>query len=294
MSETPTRTRETVREVVRLDLDLLRPVYRRPALGEYLAQLWDRRHFIRADARGRVVSGSRGTVLGLGWLVLRPLLDGAAYYVIFGMILGTDRGIENFVGYLLIGVFLFAFTSRSLVQGAGALVAGKNLVKAFTFPRASLPIAVVVRESLTTAPVIAVLLILLLALPPQEEITWRWLLFPVILLMQTLFNFGIALGAARVVARLPDLNQVLSIATRFWLYGSGVFFSIDGFVDHPGWATFLKLNPMYRVLDMSRDVLLYGRTPDATSWLVLGAWTLVAAVGGLVFFWRGEERYGAL
>ncbi|GGC10745.1 ABC transporter permease [Cellulomonas carbonis] len=292
MSEAPTRARETVREVVKLDL--LQPVYRRPALDEYLAQLWDRRHFIRADARGRVVSGSRGMVLGMAWLVLRPLLDGAAYYVIFGMILGTDRGIENFVGYLLIGVFLFAFTSRSLNQGASALVAGKNLVKAFTFPRASLPIAVVVRETLTTVPVIGVLVALILLLPPQEGITWRWALFPVILLMQTAFNFGIALWAARIVARVPDLNQVLSIGTRFWLYGSGVFFSIDQFVSHEGWASLLKLNPMYVVLDMSRDVLLYAETPDAGSWAVLTVWTVVAAVGGLVYFWRGEERYGAL
>ncbi|MDT0165809.1 ABC transporter permease [Actinotalea sp. AC32] len=292
MSEAPTRARERLREVV--DTTGMRPVYRRPDLPTYLEQLWDRRHFILAESRGKVVSGSRGTVLGLGWLVLRPLLDGAAYYIIFGLVLGTSRGIDNFLGYLLIGIFLFQYTSRSLSTGAQSLIQGRNLVKAFTFPRAALPIAVVVRNTLTQVPVLAVMLVLILLLPPQEDVTWRWALFPVVLVLQGMFTFGIALWAARVTARLPDLSQIISIATRFWLYGSAVFFSYDRFIDHPRILQLIELNPMFIVLDASRDVLLYGQTPDAGSWVLLVTWSVASAVGGLVFFWRGEERYGAL
>lgn len=290
---TTTGTRPRVTETVRLAG--LQPVYRRPPLAEYLEQLWDRRHFIRADARGRVVSGTRGMVLGMGWLVLRPLLDGLAYYLIFGMLLGTDRGIDNFVGYLLVGIFLFQFTSRCLGQGAQSLISGKNLVKAFTFPRASLPVAVVVREMLTTVPVLGVMTLLILALPPQEEITWRWFLFPLILALQALFSFGVALTAARLTARLPDLTHVIGIFTRFWFYGSGVFFSFDAYLaDHPELQLVLELNPMFLVLDMSRDVLLYGVTPEPHTWGLLVLWAVIASVGGLVYFWRGEERYGSV
>jgi teichoic acid transport system permease protein len=293
MTDTSTSaTRERFTETVRLGG--LEPVYRRPRLGEYLEQLWDRRHFIHADARGRVISGSRGMVLGMGWLVLKPLAEGLAYYLIFGILLGTSRGVDNFVGYLLIGIFLFQFTSRCLSQGAQSLVSGKNLVKAFTFPRAALPIAAVVREALTTVPVLAVMTLLVLALPPTEEISWRWLLFPLVLGLQGLFSFGIALVAARLTARLADLTNVITILTRFWFYGSGVFFSLDTILeDRPELLFILQLNPMYLVLDMSRDLLLYGATPDPASWGLLGLWALLAGVGGLVFFWRGEERYGS-
>ncbi|KGM13825.1 phosphate ABC transporter permease [Cellulomonas bogoriensis 69B4 = DSM 16987] len=284
--------RPVLHEVVHLDD--LGHVYRRPPFGEYLRKLWGRRHFIRADARGRVISGSAGTVLGMLWLVLRPILDGAAYYTIFGIILNTQRGIPNFLGYLLIGVFLFRFTSRCLSAGASSLTSGRNLMKAFTFPRAALPVAVVTREAISFIPVLGVMMALILLLPPTEVITWRWALFPVILAMQFAFAFGLALVAARVTVHVPDLNQLISVLTRFWLYSSAVFFARERFESVPWLYEAMGYNPMFLVLDMSRDVLLYGVSPSVHSWVVLTAWTVVTSVGGMIFFWRGEERYGSL
>lgn len=291
MSESP-RTRPVRHESVRLAE--LEHVYQRPPLGEYLTRLWERRHFIRADARGRVISGSRGTLLGMGWLILRPILDGAAYYVIFGLVLRTSRGIENFVGYLLIGIFLFQFTARCLSGGANSLVTGKNLLKAFSFPRAALPIGAVARETLSFIPVLGVMLLLILALPPTEQITWRWLLLPLILALQLAFAYGLALAAARATAHIPDLSQLISVLTRFWLYGSAVFFSYDSFDSYPGIQAVMEVNPMFVVLDMTRDVLLYAETPTLQSWALLVAWSVALGAGGTVYFWRGEERYGSL
>lgn len=287
--------RDVVHEVLRLDG--LTPVYRQPPLGDYVAQLWGRRHFILADARGRVISGSRGTILGLGWLVLRPLLDGAAYYAIFGLLLGTQRGVENFFGYLLVGVFVFGYTTRALTAGSMALLNGRHLVKAFSFPRAALPLGAVVRETLTTVPTLATMLVLLLLVPPSEVVTPLWLLFPVIVAVQGALNVGVALIAARLVARLPDLQHLIPVLTRFWFYGSGVFFAFEnlGFLqERPGLLAALQLNPLYVVLDMSRDVLLYGQAPDLGSWTLLLGWAVVFGLGGFVYFWRGEESYGSV
>jgi teichoic acid transport system permease protein len=284
--------RATRHEVVRLDT--LEHVFRRPPLDDYLKQLWGRRHFIVADARGRVVSGTRGVLLGAAWLVLKPVLDGVAYFLIFGVLLQTKRGVDNFLGYLIVGVFLFAYTSRCLTGGATSLLSGKSLIKGFTFPRASLPIAVVVREVVSLLPTIAAMFAIVLAIPPFEGVTWRWLIFPAVLALQTVFNTGLALIAARVVAKVPDINHVIGFLTRFWFYGSAVFFSFDRFLGHPTILMLMKLNPMFIILDMSRDVLLYGTTPEPRSWMILGAWSAVVSLGGIVFFWWGEESYGSL
>lgn len=286
------KDREVREEVVRLSS--LRDVHRRPPLPRYVGQLWDRRHFIRADARGRLVSGTRSTFLGMAWLVLKPVLDGAVYYLIFGVLLELSRGIDNFVAYLLIGVFLFQFTARCLTGGAQSVTGGRSLIRSFSFPRAALPVSVVTREVLNLAPVVAVLLLLVLLLPPAEPVTWRWLLFPLVLALQAVFAFGLALLAARAVARIPDLSNLLSFGLRIWLYGSAVFFSFDRFVEDPELQRLLELNPMFIVLDMSRDVLIYATTPDLSTWLVLTAWAVGSAVLGLVFFWRGEESYGSV
>jgi teichoic acid transport system permease protein len=231
-------------------------------------------------------------LLGNVWLVVRPLLDGITYFLIFGMLLQTSRGIENFVGYLLIGIFLFSYTSSSLTQGASALLGGKNMIRAFTFPRAALPISVVIRAAVGMVPVLATMFAMILLIPPHAPVTWRWSLFPVIFLLQTMFNLGLAFFAARITAHIPDLKNLIGFFTRFWMYGSAVMFSFDRYVDHPQLLAVLEFNPAFVVLDMSRDVLLYATTPDPRSWLVLAGWAVGTFVLGFLFFWHAEERYG--
>lgn len=287
-----TITRSDQPKVETVKMDGLRPVGRRPSLPTYLGQLWGRRHFIVADSQARVTSGTRQLVLGNAWLVLKPLLDAAAYLVIFGLLLKTNRGIENFLGYLVIGVFMFGFTARCLNSGASSIAGGRNLIRSFTFPRVSLPIATVLRETLNIVPGYVTMMALVVVMPPHAEVTWRWLLFPAVFALQILFNLGVAMIAARLVAKVKDLTNVISFLTRFWLYGSAVFFSYDTFVDHPVILELMKINPMFQVLDISRDLLLYGQTPEVRSWLILGAWATGVLLIGFVFFWRGEESYG--
>jgi teichoic acid transport system permease protein len=284
--------RETRTEVV--DGSALGPVTVRPPLGESLAKLWERRHFIRADARARLVAGSRGTLLGMAWLVLRPVLDAAVFLVIFGLVLRADRGVENFLGYLVIGTFMFQFTVRCLSAGAQSLISGKALMKAFSFPRAALPVATVARETLSYVPVLGAMIVVLVLLPEPPVLSWRWALVPVVVVLQVLMGLGMALLVARPTARVPDLQHIIGFFSRFWLYGSAVFFSYERFIKHPAALEAIQLNPMFRVLEITRDCLLYGVTPEPDAWIILSAWALGLAVVGLVVFWRGEERYGAL
>ena len=130
MSE-PARTPSLLAEAVDaqlevLDTSRLKPVGERPALGAYVGQLWRRRHFIVADSRARAFSGNRDTLLGRFWLVGKPVLDGLTFFLIFGLLLGTSRGIDNYIGFLLIGVFMFSFTSGSLTAGASVMVDGQE------------------------------------------------------------------------------------------------------------------------------------------------------------------------
>ncbi|WP_309133845.1 ABC transporter permease [Cellulomonas sp.] len=286
-----------------VDGTVLRPVASRPPLREYLRLLWERRHFIVADARAKVATSNSGTLLGRAWLVLSPLLDAAVYLVIFGLLLRSSRGIDNFIGYLVIGVFLFQFTSRCLTQGARSVIAGKQLVKSFAFPRAALPVASVAREALSFVPTfITLVVVVLLTRPgaedtwtaPVEQITWRWLLVPLVLVLQLVLNLGLALLAARATTRIPDLANVVRLFTRFWLYGSAVFFSFDRFIEHPTLLRVVELNPMFLVLDIVRDCLLYAQTPAWDSWAVLATWSVGLLLVGTVVFWRGEESYGSV
>ncbi|WP_020013430.1 ABC transporter permease [Promicromonospora sukumoe] len=265
----------------------------RPPLGQYARLLWARRHFLWADARAKVASGTRQSLLGKAWLVLNPLIDGAVYYLVFGLLMKTERSVDNFVGYLLIGVFLFQFTTQSINGGARSVQTGKNLIRAFTFPRAALPISVVLRNLLNLGPTLVTLAALIYFVPPAEEYTWRLALVVGALALQVMFTTGISLLVARWAAALPDITNLIGMAMRVWLYASAVFFSFDHLLaDKPELKVWLEANPMFIVLDIVRDCVLYATTPDPMRWIVLGGWAVGTLVIGFVVFWRAEESYG--
>ncbi|WP_161958521.1 ABC transporter permease [Ornithinimicrobium cavernae] len=272
----------------------LRPIGRRPSLGTYLSDLWQRRHFIYADSRARAFSGNRDYILGNLWLIGKPILDGITYYIIFALILRIDRGMDNFVGFLLIGIFMFTFTTRATNSAVSAMISSRNLLQSFAFPRASIPLAVLTREAISMAPVLATMAFLILVLAPAKspvEVTWTWLLFPLVFVLQTLFNTGVVLYCARLGAALPDLKFFIGFVTRIWFYGSGVMFPITRFVQDDFWVAVLQSNPMYLVLDITRDILLYDALPTARSWMILTAWAVLTPVMAFLYFWQGEESY---
>ena len=106
---------------VPIDMDQLQRVGARPRFLDYLVQLWDFREFIFYDARARVQSGTRRDKLGSAWLILNPLFSGMTYYVIFGLLLGTGKGIPNFLGYLVIGIFMYQITAGAITSGARSI-----------------------------------------------------------------------------------------------------------------------------------------------------------------------------
>ncbi|MGO4120525.1 ABC transporter permease [Arthrobacter sp. YAF16] len=277
---------------VPVNLARLSKVGQRPDLLDYLVQLWDRRSFIYFDARARVASGHDKTNLGIAWLVITPLLNGLSFYLIFGMLLGTSKGIDNFIGYLLIGTFTFQMSTRSITSGAKSLTSNTSMIRAFQFPRAALPLAVNVRELLSNIPVTIVMLLFIIFTAPSEVISWRWLLiFPAIAL-QFFFNLGIGMLLAPIILRIPDLGMLLSFVMRLWMYASAVFFAEDRFDNHPALRAIMDYNPVYLVIKIIRDSVLYDTTPSWRTWAVLSIWALASVAVGIIVFWRGEERYG--
>lgn len=270
----------------------LGPVGRRPPLGTYIEQLWKRRYFILAESRSKIAGTANRNLLGYGWLMLNPLLNGLGFYVVFGLILQTSRGIENFVGFLVIGVFFFQLTMRCVTGGTQAIRNGRPMIRAFAFPRAALPLTVVVREVLNFVPTFAVLIVVLAALPPVENITWRVGLVIPAFICQTMFALGCAFILARLGHILPDVSNLVSVLARFWLYASGVFFSIDRFVGQPLVQTVMKINPMYSYLEIYRNSILYGVDSPSSMWLLAVGWAFVFLIFGFLFFYRGEESYG--
>lgn len=274
------------------DLSHLRRVGTRPPLREYFTELIDRRHFIWAGARGEALTRYSNERLGVLWHVLRPMLDAAFYGVIFGIVLQMSRGMDNYVAFVIIGIFMFQLSSRAISGGATLIRNSKAMIRAFAFPRATLAVSDLLRELMSSMPAIGVMLAAIMVIPPHELPSASWSLFPVILALHSLMNLGFILFFGWLGSVLPDLAQAISFATRILMYASAVIFPIERFLDHPGVLAVVQANPIYVVLDMYRTVLIAGAVPAGESWLMLCGWAFGTFIVGFCIFWWNEERYG--
>ncbi len=266
-----------------------------PSLPAYIRQLWAYRHFIGSYADAKASSALGNTRLGLLWHVLTPIINAAVYYVIFGLVLKTDGGLDNFIAYLCTGVFLFGFTQSVTQAGAQAITGNLGLIRALHFPRASLPIAVTLIEAQHLLASMTVLMAIVLL--TGEPLTWQWLLLVPALLLQTVFNAGLAMYFARLGSSMTDLKQVMPFALRVWFYGSAVLYPVTMFDQRlDGWAlTLVESNPLLVYIELVRYALMENAplaNPPLQLWLVGTAWALVAGIVGYVYFWRGEKGYG--
>ena len=262
-----------------------------PPLGSYLKQTWQRRDFIIELARARSTAEYSDSLLGRVWQLLTPLLNAAIYFFIFGILLGTKKGIENYTTFLVAGVFVFNFMQVSVTLAASALPRNLLLIQAIHFPKLVLPLAVVVQQFQQYLVSLAVLIVIVLL--SGEPVTLMWLAMPVVLILQILFATGLGLIFARWGANSRDINQLLPFFTRTWRYVSGVFFSITVFTaTFAEWiSTLLLLNPGAVYIDLVRDSLMTSQTNRPIIWLMGVFWAFLFFLVGLIYFYRGERKY---
>jgi teichoic acid transport system permease protein len=267
----------------------MRDAHEAASLAPYLRELWNRRNYLWYVSANELRSRQVTTVLGNLWHLLNPVLTIAVYYVIFGLLLKTTRGVENYILFLTIGLFLFQYTQKATIDGARSIVANAGLIRAIRFPRALLPITSTVTETL--ASLTTFLVIYLVALITGEPITWRWLMLPGVVAMMFVFNLGAALIAARMTTHFQDTTQILPFLFRLLLYGSGVIFSVDAYTENnPAIRMLFTLNPMYCFISLGRWCLMAGNLRGS---LLLSAliWSIAIIAVGFFWFRAAEERY---
>lgn len=276
-----------------VDVSGMKAIGVRPNLSTYMRQLWQLRHFIHEQARGKAFRNSRGTILGRLWILIEPFLNSAIYIVLFGMILHLDRGIPNFVGYMFVGSIIFMFCRSTLGTSGEIMQQSTPLLQSFTFPRATIVVAHIEMLTLNALSQYTVMLIGVLFVGDGARPSIHWFAFPLIVVLQIIFNLGLAFFVSALTSRIPDLKFIWRLVAIFWFYGSGIFFSVSRFVTHPVVASLMEANPGYVLLTISRDLILYNQMPPLSMWFYFIVWSIGLLIVGGFLFWRNEENYGA-
>lgn len=266
----------------------MRDVHVPPGNIAYLRSLVDRRDYVVYSAATEIQARQMTSVLGNLWHLLNPLLQIGVYYLIFGVVLGVDRG-DDYFAFLSIGLFMFLFTQRATIAGASSIANNKGLLNAFSFPRALLPVTSTLTEMFASIGPFAVMFVIAMLSGVTPDL--RWLCLVPLVVVQLVFNVGASLAAARAGSTVRDFTNLLPFVFRILLYGSGVLFDVERYVDGSTYGWLFDINPVYCVVTLARWSILGGDfRPELAG--VLVAWSLAIGAAGLAWFRAGEGNYG--
>lgn len=273
-------------------------------LHEYVRQLWERRQFTMSLATGSLRAQHMDTTLGNIWHVLNPALLMAVYYVVFGLLLDTSRGVDNFIGFLGIGIFAFSFATRTVIACGSSIQNNLGLIRSLQFPRAVLPISTVIRELTGFGFAAAVIMVVLLVTGETPHL--EWVLVPVVVGLLTMFCAGLGLIVARMTDRIRDLANIIPYIFRLLFYLSGIIYSVDAFITPEALErlniplssatakALFVIDPFYTYTELLRTLLMQGyEIPnEALTWFGAFAFAPVTFAVGLLYFRGGEKSYG--
>ena len=253
----------------------------------YLIDLWNRREFAWFLAMGNMKARNASTVFGLFWWVLNPLLLGMVYFLVFGVI-WEGRRPDDFLPYLLSGMFVFNFTALSMTGGANSIIQNSKLLVNLRFPRLILPIAALIESAFGFLVSLGVIFVILIPTGPYPGIEMLWLLvaFP----LHLMFNLGLGAITARLAVPFRDINNFVPYVNRLWLYLSPIIWPLS-FLDNQGETlrNLMHLNPMFNLIALYRTAILQYPLDPAALWSAM-IWAVAMFVVGVALFVKYEGR----
>lgn len=268
----------------------LRPIGAVEPLREYVRSLWQHRAFVMELAASGVRAQRQRSRLGQLWQILDPILLMGVYFLVFAVILGTDRGVENFLPFLAVGVFSYHLLRRSVTAGSTSITKNESLIRSLAFPRAVLPASTVAGKALEFIPTVAVMLII--AVATGEPVRWQWIILVPVFALFAVFVTGLVLLTARLTELVPDLENVWVYLLRIVFYLSGILYSVDDRIDDEFVLAVFDANPVYAFVQLARSAVLPWVAAEPIHWLTAGGWTMGVAALGIWWFRRGEADYG--
>lgn len=238
-----------------------------------------------------VQSRYRGTVFGLAWLVVYPVLMMTVYSFVFGGIFksrwSAQGSMGEFVLMLFCGLIVFTIFSEVANRAPGTITGNPNFVKKVVFPLELLPL-VSLGAALFNASISFAILCLLMAIV-NSGIPVTALFMPLILLPLLLLTAGVSWGLAALGVFFRDLGQMIGIVTSVMLFLSPVFFPASSVPEAARWL--LDLNPLTYPIEEMRRVLILGQFPEWGQWGMYLAAAAVLACAGLWIFQRSRPAF---
>ncbi|MBD2039820.1 ABC transporter permease [Microcoleus sp. FACHB-672] len=188
------------------------------------------------------------TAIGIGWVLLQPLVAMGIFTVVFGNFAkipsdGIPYPIFSYSALILWGLF-----SDGLTRAGSSLIAEERLISKVYFPRLIIPLAAVGSAWVDFA--VSLFLLLPLTYIYHLRPTWSLLLLPVAMVVTMILGAGVGMLLAALNVKYRDFQYAVPFVMQIWLYASPIVYSVN--LVPASIRPFYYLNPMAGLIELCR------------------------------------------
>lgn len=204
----------------------------------------------------------KGSMLGIAWAVLNPLLMLSLYVFVFGFVFGGTFGVEadeskwDYGLGVFLGLAIFHLIAEAVTIAPTLIVGNPNFVKKVVFPLEILPAAAV--GAAVIHMLITLTMVLIGLVVGGRPLTLPALGLPIVVLPIIFFSLGLSWIFAALGVFFRDIGQIVGVLVTGLMFASAIFYPASSIHSEAPFAwTFLKFNPLLHTVELSRDVLLW-------------------------------------
>jgi len=250
------------------------------------------RQLIIQMIKREVIGRYKGSLFGLAWSFLNPILMLTIYTFIFSVVFKARWGDSSsdsktqFALLVFVGMIVLALFTEAVNRAPGLILGNTNYVKKVVFPLEILPI-ISLGAALFHA-LISLLVITIALIAINHELHWSFIFVPLIFAPLVFCTLGITWILASLGVFMRDVGQTISILTTVLMFMSPVFYPVSALP--PKFQSIMMLNPLTFIIEQLRGVMISGQEPD---WTGLGFYTLISLLlMWLGYFWFQKTRGG--
>lgn len=227
----------------------------------------------------------KNSILGVLWSMLDPLLTMIILTIVFGSIFKRD--IPNFPVYVLIGRLVYSFFSESTNASMNAILANRQLIKKIYVPKYFFPLSKVCSTFITFLISFIPLILVMMITGMKFSSINLLIVFPLVYLL------GISLGIGMVLCTIGvffgDIKHIYSALLLILMYMTPIFYPAD--IIPRQFAGIIILNPLFTILNMFRDVLMYNTVPAFSSHILSMGYMVICLGIGFISFYKAQDKF---
>jgi lipopolysaccharide transport system permease protein len=260
----------------------------RRAIWRPLWELPGRFDLILSLARRELVTRYKGSMLGIVWAVITPVVTIAIFTFIFAGIFNARFGASgtpwDYALYLFCGLLPWTMFQETVQQSATTIVNRANLVKRVVFPLETLPVAQALAALGNQLFGIVALVVVTIILRHELHASILWL--PALVIPQFILTLGAAWLVASLGVFLRDIVQGITLVLMAWMYLTPIIYPES--IVPERYRPFLNANPFTALVRSYRRIFLEGLAPDWPSLAYFTGIALLLFVFG--YWWFAKSR----